>query len=206
MTATVGAYAVNTVTPYINGVISKVFSYSLGILCDIPARAQGFISKLEEQELEDLSYRIEPSLRRGHEAIGRSADAITITSKRTEVAKLDSATKRYLDIREAPGNEIFIANVTSFNILSGNGRIYYPPINTTIGFSLEVKAPPEVAAKLTESMNYYSRGREGKIRITARHLVNGDGRVVRLIIKNADEVPAVDWVEGSDPLRATRLL
>lgn len=200
----VGGYAVNTVTPYINGLIGYVFNQTIGAAAVIPRGAARFIRRLNADDLDDLAVRIEPPLTRAHSAIGRTAETLTFQSRRAPLVLMDSTTKSYLEAQLADEYEIVDTNVTSFNLLTGNGRLYFPEVDGTIPFSLHSDPGAGTKQTLIKSMEHYAIGHKGTVRITARRFETFDERIKKLVITNAEEVNPIDWNDGRDPLRELR--
>jgi len=132
----IGGWAANTATPYVNGLIGHVFKSALGVASVIPARATKYFKKLSEDDLQKVVHRIEPPLTRGHAAIGKTATTISLKAKNTDLVLMDAGTKSYLEARLKDDFYYLDANVTSFNVLTGNGRLYHPDEDSTVAFSL----------------------------------------------------------------------
>lgn len=204
LTVVVGSYAMNTVTPYINGLIGYVFKQAMGIGEDFPKGSKKYLKKLKGEELNAISQRIEPPLTRAHTAIGRTADEITLTRRGKEIVKLDQYTKENLKAEPSGTYDTLDSNVTSFNILTGNGRLYNPDTETTIPFALSDNYRHGTTTALIASMEQYSLGRTGTIRIVGERVETSGGRLVKYIVRSAEEIPRADWVDGVDPMRRRR--
>lgn len=200
----IGGWAANTATPYVNGLIGYVFKSALGVASVIPARATKYFKKLSEDDLQKVVHRIEPPLTRGHAAIGKTATTISLRAKNTDLVLMDAGTKSYLEARLKDDFYYLDANVTSFNVLTGNGRLYHPDEDSTVAFSLS--ADPFAGTKniLIESMQQYSAGRCGIVRMTTQRVETKEGRLKKLIVASAEEIPQSDWEDGVDPLRSKR--
>ncbi|WP_264213105.1 hypothetical protein [Leisingera thetidis] len=207
---TAGGYAVNTVTPYINGLISYVFGQALGLGTEFAEDAKQYLKKLNGDDLNTISRRIEPPLTRAHKVIGRTADEVVFKSRRATLATLDEITKENLNAQPSGKYDTIDTNVTSFNVLTGNGRLYDPEAETTIPFSLQKTTRHGTATALILSMDQYSLGRNGTIRIVAERVetnsgrATNSGRLTKYIVSSAEEIPLSDWVGGVDPLRTKR--
>ncbi|MCL7406931.1 hypothetical protein MWN63_13170 [Paradonghicola geojensis] len=199
-----GGWAVNTATPYINALIGHVFNSALGVASEIPVRARKYLNKLNEDDLQKVVHRIEPPLTRGHAAIGKTAATVSLRAKNTDLVVMDEDTKSYLEARLKDEFYYLDANVTSFNVLTGNGRLYHPDEDRTVAFSLS--ADPFAGTKniLIESMKHYSAGRCGIVRMTTQRVETKEGRLKKLMVASAEEIPQSDWEDGVDPLRSKR--
>ena len=200
----VGGYAANTVTPYINGLIGYTFNQTIGAAKVIPRGAAKFIRKLNGDDLDELAVRIEPPLTRAHTAIGKTAETVTFKSRRTPLVLMNPITKGYLEARLTDEFETIDTNVTSFNLLTGNGRLYFLETEGTVPFSVHSTIGGDSRNALIRSMEHYSLGHEGKVRITAQRFETSDERIKKFVITSAEEVPQADWVQGRDPLRSRR--
>ena len=204
LVATVGAYTVNSVTPYINGVVKYVFNKAIGASATLPQEAQRLVGRLDEGNLERIVERIEPPLTRAHKVIGKTSETISFKSHRTELALLDKRSKAYLASRLNEEFETFDTNVTSFNILTGNGRLFDPATNETSAFSLGSNSRHGTATSLIKSMEHYVSGHKGTIRIVAQRIETADQLLKKFIVSSAEEIPSNDWIDGVDPLRTAR--
>lgn len=200
----IGGYTVNTVTPYINGLIGYAFNQTIGAAKVIPRGASRFIRKLNGDDLDELSFRIEPPLTRAHAVIGKTADTLAFKSRRTPLVQMNQVSKSFLEARLADEFESIDTNVTSFNLLTGNGRLYSPDEDGTVPFSLHSDPRQGSKQTLIKSMEHYSMGHKGTVRITARRFETVDERLKKYVVTSAEEVPSIDWLNGVDPIRERR--
>lgn len=199
-----GGYAVNTVTPFINGLIKYVFGQAMGVTSEFTTDARKYLEKLNGEDLNAITQRVEPPLTRAHTVIGRTADKITLQNKRLSIAELDPETKENLTAKPTQRFDDIDTNVTSFNLLTGNGRLYSRETETTVPFSLARTTKSGTATALISSMEQFSLGRNGTIRIVAERVETLGGRLTKYLIASAEEVPEIDWIDGIDPLRSAR--
>ncbi|SDW89957.1 hypothetical protein SAMN05444336_102671 [Albimonas donghaensis] len=200
----VGGIAVNVVTPYISGLISYLFNQVVG-LGDNPSDELGtFLEKLNRNDLNTITQRIEPPLTRAHAAIGRTAETITLRTGAREIFCFDSNTKENLKSRPTGDFDTIDSNITSFNLLTRNGRLFSNEIDATIPFSLRDFTQHDTTTALILSMEQYSIGRNGHIRITGERVETQAGRLVKYIVGSASQIPPADWIDGVDPLRQRR--
>lgn len=204
LAVTVGAYAVNTVTPYVNGLIKYVFNQALGEGGEFPTGAKKFLRKINGNDLDKLVTRIEPPLTRAHSVIGKTANTICLKSKRTDLAILNNETKSYMEAKLTDSFETIYSNVTSFNVLTGNGRIYDPETRGTAAFSLSSSPLDGTKNTIISSMDQFASGRQGNIKLTIQRVETVEHRLKKFIISSAEEIPPQDWVDGIDPMRAAR--
>lgn len=202
LSVVVGGYAVNTVTPYINNLIGYVFGQAMGLGNEI---SEKYLRALKKDDLEAISLRIEPPLTRAHKAIGRTVDEIKLTSGASNILTLDEETKENLRAEPVDAYDTLDTNVTSFNLLTGNGRLYSPKLESTVPFALNKNYRHGTTTALILSMEQYSLGRTGTIRIVGRRVETPSGRLVKYLVSSAEEIPPSDWQDGVDPLRLLRL-
>ncbi|MBM1558680.1 hypothetical protein JQV19_19035 [Sulfitobacter mediterraneus] len=205
LVATVGAYTVNTVTPYINGLVRYTFNQAIGQGGDFPTGAKRVLRRLKGEEVDKLITRIEPPLTRAHAAIGKTSEKIIFRSKRTDLAVLDEHTKAYLEAEPTGQFETIDTNVTSLNLLTDNGRILDPEYSRTEAFSIMSNADAGTKNVLINSMEQYDLGRQGTVRIHAERVETTGHRLKKYLISSAEEIPTQEWVDGVDPMREKRV-
>ena len=196
-----GGYAVNTVTPYINSLIGYVWGQAMGLGTEISDKYHRALGK---EDLEAICRRIEPPLTRAHTAIGRTAHEIKLISGSSNIVTLDDETKENLKAVPVGTYDVLDSNVTSFNLLTGNGRLYSPELEATVPFALNKNYRHGTTTALILSMEQYSLGRTGTIRIVGERVETPSGRLVKYLVGSAEEIPALDWEDGVDPLRQRR--
>jgi len=204
LVATAGAYAVTTVTPYVNGLIKYVFNQALGEGGEFPTGAKRILRRLNGDDLDKLVTRIEPPLTRAHSVIGKTADTICLKSKKTDLAILNTQTKAYLEAKLTDAFETIDTNVTSFNVLTGNGRLFDPETGGTAAFSLSSSPHEGTKSTMIASMDQFASGRCGTIRIIVQRVETVEHRLRKFVVSLAEEIPLQDWVDGVDPMRAAR--
>lgn len=187
-----------------NALIGHVFKSALGLANEIPPRARKYFRNLSDDDLQKVVHRIEPPLTRGHAAIGKTATTLSLRAKNTDLVVMDAGTKSYLEARLKDEFYFLDTNVTSFNILTGNGRLYHPDEDSTAAFSLSADPFDGTKNILIESMKQYSAGRCGIVRMTTQRVETKEGRLKKLIVASAEEIPQSDWEDGVDPLRSVR--
>lgn len=201
LTAVVGGYAVNTVTPYINNLIKYVFGQAMGLGTEI---AETYLKVLNREGLDTTIQRVEPPLTRAHTAVNRTAEEITFTSKGVQLIRLNEETKENLKAIPVGVYDTLDTNVTSFNLLTGNGRLYSPELAATVPFTVNKNYRHGTTTALIMSMEQYSLGRMGTIRIVGERVETPSGRLMKYFVGSAEEISPVEWVDGVDPLRQLR--
>lgn len=205
-TVTLGV-AVSVVAPYINKTIEYAFGKALGNISDIPDGFKKYynrLSKDERNELDTLIQRIEPPLSRAHTVIGQTATEVAFKSKRVELFKMDEVTKEYIEAKPLDAPEMMVTNITAYNVVSRNGRMYDPVNGSTAAFTL-IKSPLKGTANtITTSLDQYQAGRKGLVKVTADRVQTESGRLKKFIVSAAEEIAVQDWQNGQDPLRSVR--
>ncbi|WP_417589538.1 hypothetical protein [Pararhodobacter oceanensis] len=205
-TITLGG-AVSFVAPYVNKTIEYAFGKALGSISDIPDGFKKYynrLSKDERNQLDTLIQRIEPPLSRAHMVIGQTAAEVAFKSRRTELFKMDEATKEYIEAKPLDAPEMMVTNITAYNVVSRNGRMYDPVNRSTAAFTL-IKSPLKGTANtITTSLDQYQAGRKGLVKVTADRVQTESGRLKKFLVSAAEEIAVQDWENGQDPLRSVR--
>ena len=200
--------AVSVVAPYVNKTSESAFGKALGSISEIPDGFRKYykrLSKDERNELDTLIQRIEPPLSRAHMVIGQTATEVAFKSKRTELFKMDEVTKEYIEAKPLNAPEIMVTNITAYNVVSRNGRMYDPVNGTTAAFTL-IKSPLKGTANtITTSLDQYQAGRKGLVKVTADRVQTESGRLKKFLVTAAEEIAVQDWENGQDPLRSVRV-
>ncbi|WP_455567162.1 DUF7947 five-stranded beta-barrel domain-containing protein [Salipiger thiooxidans] len=97
-----------------------------------------------------------------------------------------------------------VTNITAYNVVSRNGRMYDPVNGSTAAFTL-VKSPLKGTANtITTSLDQYQAGRKGLVKVTADRVQTESGRLKKFLVTAAEEIKVQDWENGQDPLRSAR--
>ncbi len=195
------------VTIYVNRLIEYVFGKALGHISEIPTNFKKYynrMSKKEKSELDVLIQRIEPPLSRAHSVIDRTSSKIEFSSKRTKLFEMDTLTKEYIEAKPANKPEVLHTNITAYNVVSRNGRMFDPINLSTAAFTLVKNPLKGTANTVTTSMDQYQAGRKGMVKVTVDRVQTESGRLKKFMIMSAEEIDAADWVDGKDPLRSVR--
>ncbi|MEP3775597.1 MAG: hypothetical protein ABJM82_01090 [Shimia thalassica] len=197
----------SVVAPYVNRTIEYVFGKALGTIQEFPDGFKKYykrLSKEERNQLDVLVQRIEPPLSRAHAVVGQTASEVKFISKRTQLFAMDGITKEYIEAKPANAPEILHTNVTAYNVVSRNGRMFDPVNNNTAAFTL-VKSPLKGTGNIiTTSMDQYQAGRKGMVKVTVDRVQTESGRLKKFLVTAAEEIPQTDWDNGQDPLRVIR--
>lgn len=192
LSSILGTVTVSAVTTLMGALIVKTFNAAVGRPSDEKIKGASYIRRMPAGDIDDLVVRIEPPLTRAHAAIGRSASSVRLLTKKTELAKFDSSTKAYLESDVEPDAVVLQTNVSAFNAVSNNGRLYDLELARTVPFTVKKPPFPGTKAVLSESLRNYTRGWPSDIRITARREISGDRRLKRYHISAAEPLPQGD--------------
>lgn len=102
--------------------------------------------------------------------------------------QFDASTKSYLESEVEDTDVVLFTNVSAFNAVSKNGRLYDQELKRTVPFTVSKSPFPGTEEALRESLRNYTRGWPSDIRITVRKELAGDRRLKRYHVAAA-EVP-----------------
>jgi hypothetical protein len=154
---------------------------------------------LERQEpfFDEVAEIMEGSLQRAHRPINEGVDSISIERPRSNLILLDEETKSWVETRdEAPLSENISGNVTRYNAITRNGRVYIDQLNRIVPFRVGQDFPFNRFGVLTWSLHGSNSGQAGtqqlpkKISINARQVLSANSKVKRLIL--LDTFPVED--------------
>ena len=136
--------------------------------------------------------------------VGRTASEVQFISKRTKLFQMDQTTKEYIEAKPANAPEILHTNVTAYNVVSHNGRMFDPVNKSTAAFTL-VKSPLKGTGNIiTTSLDQYQAGRKGMVKVTVDRVQTESGRLKKFLVTAAEGIAPQDWENGQDPLRSSR--
>ena len=201
-------YTVNLTTPDAKRLLAYIFNKALGNKNPKSNRTEILLKKIEKYDknlVEELVHQIEPALERAHNFVGKTATRLEVKLSSNDNFCLDKTTKEYVEAKPTGKYDTIDTNITAYNVNSHNGRLYHPVDEETISMTVIKNTKANTKNKITESLNAYQEGKEGKIRITAEKVSTKSGRLKKYLISDADYIPQSDWVNGIDPLHAKRI-
>jgi len=138
-------------------------------------------------DLDVLAETLEGSLQDAHRPLGvdGTVGSISIGSSRQNLVNFDNETKDWVTTQEeAVGIELFKGNVTRYNALSRNGRIFVDQLDRVVPFRPDGDFPVADLAHLTWSLHGSNIGIPSKIDFHARRVTSASGKVKRLLLSD----------------------
>ncbi|MGR3749601.1 DUF7946 domain-containing protein [Paracoccus sp. (in: a-proteobacteria)] len=194
LTSILGTVTISALTTYLVAIVNRVFLSAVGKSALGLEKGTRYLRKLDSGDLEELSRRIEPPLTRAHAVVGRSADQITLASKRTPLLTFDESTKKYLESQIEVEPITIYSNVSAFNALWSTGRLYDRQVGRTVPFKIQDNALEGTGAAISESLMRYTKGWPAEIKIVARREVAGDNHIKRYHISAAEPIDPNDLI------------
>lgn len=170
--------------------IKYVFCKAAGLLSVNPETS--YVSewnRREEPFFEDIAEAMEGSFQRAHRPIDVDVQTITISRPRIDLLTFNSQTKEWVNTREP--DEILntvIGNVTRFNTITGNGRIFIHEIGRIVPFKQSREFPENKKGFLTWSIHGSNLDKEKDISITARYIRSSSGEIKRIILEDCNAI------------------
>lgn len=188
-----GIFATYTANPFYD-FIKMLFSKANGLI-DYEPETVTVSKALERHEpfFDNVAEIMEGSLQRVHRPIGEGIDLISIGRPRSDLITLNQATKDWVNSQEtAPNEDVLTGNVTRYNAITRNGRIYIDQLNRIVPFRIDESFPLSLLTTLTWSLHGSNSGVAGtqefpkKLTLTAKKVVTSSSRVKRIIITNCE--------------------
>ncbi len=145
-------------------------------------------------DLDELSEILEGSLQDAHRPIGAEGTIgrISIGTHRTELVLFDEGTKDWVNTREAAvGLETLRGNVTRYNSLSRNGRVFVDQFERVVPMRPDADFMAGNLAFLTWSLHGSNIGTPSKLDMSVRRVTSASGKVKRLLIADCQRAPVV---------------
>lgn len=143
-------------------------------------------------DLDELSEILEGSLQDAHRPIGAEGTIgkISIGAPRTELVVFDDATKDWVNTRdEAVGLETLRGNVTRYNAMSRNARVYIDQLDRIVPMRPSAEFMTGNLAFLTWSLHGSNIGTENKLDMLVRRVTSASGKVKRLLLTECQRAP-----------------
>tara|TARA_B110001469_G_C9543277_1_gene269733 strand:+ start:63 stop:884 length:822 start_codon:yes stop_codon:yes gene_type:complete len=145
----------------------------------------------ENEDLEaELSIALESPLEQVHRPISNNEEVKISLSKNLtkDTIELNQESLDYVSTRTESGIEKGISgNVTRYNILSGNGRLYDDRLGRTISFGLDSDVSQVEKKLLTWSIDEGNSGRDGKLLLDVNRIINKRGETKRYVVVEVKE-------------------
>ena len=148
--------------------------------------------KCEPADFDELAEVLEGSLQDAHRPIGAEGTIgkITVGSPRNELVVFDDVTKDWVNTREeAIGLELLRGNVTRYNSLSRNARVYVDQLDRVVPMRPSSDFSVGDLPLLTWSLHGSNIGAESKLDMKVRRVSSASGKVKRLLLSHCQRAP-----------------
>jgi hypothetical protein len=181
----------------VNGVtelVKYVFSRAVGKTPKIEHPVVKALDHDRSGDLEALVEAVEPALKRAHRVIGASAQHITIIngSNNNVLVGFDAGSKAYLEEDVDRGRDTQDVSVSSLNVNSRYGRVYFQDLHRTVPFKVDRDARPRTITQLSKALDNYAKKTGRAVTITFSRIEASDGRLKRIVIHDARHLKAGD--------------
>lgn len=186
-----GMFVSYTAAPFYD-FLKMIFGKAIGIQDSKPDTI-AVLRALEKNEpfFDEVAEVMEGSLQRAHRPIGDGIDQIQIERPRSNLITLNENTKDWVNTRDVtPLENGRTGNVTRYNAITRNGRIYVDQLNRIVPFKLGEDFPPAILGSLTWSLHGSNSGMGGtqefpkKLVFDAANILSAAGAVKRVIMSN----------------------
>jgi hypothetical protein len=143
-------------------------------------------------DFDELSETLEGSLQAAHRPIGAEGtiNSISIGSSRNELVVFNDDTKDWVSTREeAVGLEVVRGNVTRYNSLSRNARIFVDQFGRVIPIRPDADFSVGSLSLLTWSLHGSNIGTQNKLDMRVRRVSSASGKVKRLLLADCQRAP-----------------
>lgn len=143
-------------------------------------------------DFDELSEILEGSLQDAHRPIGEEGTItnMTIGTPRTELITFNSETKDWVNTQEeAVGLEVVRGNVTRYNSLSRNARVFVDQFNRVVPIRPDGDFSIGDLPLLTWSLHGSNIGTRNKLDMRVRRVSSASGKVKRLLLADCQRAP-----------------
>lgn len=181
----------------INGVtelVKYVFSRAIGKSPKIEHPVVQALDSDRSGDLEALVEAVEPALKRAHRVIGRSAQNITIINGNNNnvLVGFDAKSQAYLEDDVDKGRDTQDVSVSSLNVNSRYGRVFFDDLHRTVPFRVDPDAKGRTITQLSKALDNYAKKTGRKVSITFNRIEAIDGRLKRIVIHDARHLKPED--------------
>lgn len=139
----------------------------------------------DEPFLDELAETLEGSLQRAHRPIGEDVTTITFERPRSEILTLNTMTKSWVNTRDISANTTaFTGNITRFNSITRNGRIFIDQLERVIPFKPDGDFVMNGLQYLTWSLHGSTNGLPKSLDFNAREVKSATGETKRLLLSD----------------------
>jgi len=137
----------------------------------------------DEPYFDELAETLEGSLQRAHRPIGEGVRGITLEQARKPLLNLTSETKDWVNTAdELPQIETLEGNVTRFNSVTRNGRVYLDDLQRIVPFKPAPEFPPARFGYLTWSLHGSNTDLLSRLELDVKRVRAANGRTKRVIL------------------------
>jgi hypothetical protein len=143
-------------------------------------------------DLDELSEILEGSLQDAHRLIGDEGTitSMSIGSPRNELVIFDAETKDWVNTQEeAPGLEVVRGNVTRYNSLSRNARVFVDQYGRVVPIRPGGDFSIGDLSLLTWSLHGSNIGARNKLDMRVRRISSASGKIKRLLLSDCQRSP-----------------
>lgn len=181
----------------VNGVtelVKFVFTRAIGKTSKINNPIVASLDENRSGDLEALIEAVEPALKRGHRAIDKTAQQITIINGNNNqvMVGFDSESKAYLEDDVDGGRDVQDVTVASLNVNSRHGRVFFHDLQRTVPFKIDRDAKARTITQLSRALHNYARKTGRRVSITFSRIEAVDGRLKRILIHDAKHLTEED--------------
>jgi len=143
-------------------------------------------------DFDELSEILEGSLQAAHRPVGAEGTirSISIGTPRNELVNFNENTKDWVNTREeAVGLEVLRGNVTRYNSLSRNARVFVDQFERVIPIRPDGDFSVGDLSLLTWSLHGSNIGAQNKLDMRVRRVSSASGKVKRLLLADCKRAP-----------------
>lgn len=186
-----GIFAAYTAAPFYD-FIKMIFGKAVGNADEEP-ETPAVRKALEKHEpfFDEVAEIMEGSLQRAHRPIGEGVGYVTVERARSSLLQLDENTKDWVNTNNiVPPNGSLCGNVTRYNSITRNGRMYVDEFNRVVPFRIGEDFQLSTLGLLTWSLHGSNSGLGGtielpkKLNLDAAQVQSSTGRVKRIILSD----------------------
>jgi hypothetical protein len=139
----------------------------------------------DEPFFDELAETLEGSLQRAHRPIGEDVDSVSIERPRSPLVTFNQKTKDWVNTREeAPRTESMTGNVTRFNSVTRNGRVFVKELGRIVPFKPDGDFPGSSLGLLTWSLHGSNLDIQKKLEREVRPVKSSSGDTKRLLLSD----------------------
>ncbi|WP_343080219.1 hypothetical protein [Ostreiculturibacter nitratireducens] len=168
--------------------IKAVFKKATGVFSGEPETAaiRKAIDK-DEPFFDELAETLEGSLQRAHRPIGDGVTTISLERPRSDLIVFDQDSKDWVNTREEnPGSSTITGNVTRFNSITRNGRVFSDQHGRIIPFRPDGDFPGASLRYVTWSHHGSTNSLPKKLNLVVREIKSAKGETKRLLLSDCE--------------------